>query len=956
MAMTSGRMSGVLERMRRVVAGRETEPQSDPELLERFVADGDEAAFTTLVQRHGGMVLGICRRVLRHDADAEDACQATFLVLARQASSIQKLASLASWLHGVAYRVAANLRRTRGRRRPIEGAVDVPQADTTEEVTWRDVVVALDAELNRLPERYRAPLILCYLEGKTRDEAAQELGWSVGTLRGLLERGRDLLRARLTRRGLTLPATLLAVALTEQGASAALPPAVAVVTSHAVLGAASGQVVALAEGVLKTMFLVRVHNVVLTLAVVVALTLGGGLVARSLGGGALPTVNAVPVPAVAALLPGVAAPVPEEVIGPEVRGLRAKIMLPKERFAVGEAIPVTYIVKNVSQEEQILWHSGFWPNHLILVEDAAGKEPPLTESGQQCRNAFSPNGERKKNVRVPVAAGGADAAYEKYDLTSLYDLTRPGRYTVQYVYEEKLGSGWEGRLPSNVVTFEVVAEKVESKPVIADGLSFVALVPKRIPVPAAGGATDVDLGLRVTNVSDKPVTIAVSGVIRPWVYNTVDGRKLGASLAQDGTLRALPPVTLAPGGSWTWRPRAKLDWTMDRATLRLSGPDGLGVPGFWSITTLKVGKHCLFVDYANSNAKQGDVPLWVGKATTEEARFEIVPAEQREAPVLEASKSVVRNDVDFQAVVEPVRPAPGAGVPQAIDLGLRLTNRGKNPLLLDLNMLWPVLKTAEGMPIAQTAVRRLRTAYAAPVVLEPGESNSVLWRGSLETVPGAEPFQLHFVEGTGFPYRFEGLRPGKYRLGFDFEVTQQAANTLAGRYGTLPRGMLVWTGKVATEEVAFTVGPTAQAADSRPIGILVAELESADGGTRLVATKELFSRGQAAISELEKAGARVLSTITPRRVDVVYSLLKGLPDGNYMRNSFGIHLDALASAEDVARMGKQYGFALAGNYTKDARPNCYVTLDQGKKLTEVMQALLANEFRVVNVNLNYVEK
>src|SRR6516165_5477176 len=99
MAMTSGRMSGVLERMRRVVAGRETEPQSDPELLERFVADGDEAAFTTLVQRHGGMVLGICRRVLRHDADAEDACQATFLVLARQASSIQKLASLASWLH-----------------------------------------------------------------------------------------------------------------------------------------------------------------------------------------------------------------------------------------------------------------------------------------------------------------------------------------------------------------------------------------------------------------------------------------------------------------------------------------------------------------------------------------------------------------------------------------------------------------------------------------------------------------------------------------------------------------------------------------------------------------------------------------------------------------------------------------------------------------------------------------
>ena len=172
--------------------------QADGDLLERFVSSGDQDAFTTLVERHGPMVLGLCRRVLRGAHDAEDAYQATFLVLARKAASIRKTDALASWLHGVAYHAACNLRRAESRRVAHQAPrQEVVQADPAEEISWREVRSAIDKELALLPRRYRAPLILCYLEGRTRDEAARLLGWSEGTFRGRLERGRDALRSRL---------------------------------------------------------------------------------------------------------------------------------------------------------------------------------------------------------------------------------------------------------------------------------------------------------------------------------------------------------------------------------------------------------------------------------------------------------------------------------------------------------------------------------------------------------------------------------------------------------------------------------------------------------------------------------------------------------------------------------------------------------------------------------------
>src|SRR5262249_32548347 len=148
--------------------------------------------------------------------------QATFLILARKAASIRKQSSLAAWLHGVAVRVAARIRERTDRSAHSE-LPDVAQSEAADDLTWREVQRMLDEELQRLPDRFRRPLVLCYLEGKTRDEAAGELGWSLTTLRGRLDTAREQLLKRLSRRGVTLPAALLAALLTQTAGASSLP-------------------------------------------------------------------------------------------------------------------------------------------------------------------------------------------------------------------------------------------------------------------------------------------------------------------------------------------------------------------------------------------------------------------------------------------------------------------------------------------------------------------------------------------------------------------------------------------------------------------------------------------------------------------------------------------------------------------------------------------------------------
>src|SRR5437588_6543971 len=228
------------------------------------------------------MVFGVCRRLLRETHDTGDAFQATFLVLARKAASIRKGKSVGSWLHGVALRVAHKARLEAARRaRREQLRPPAATAEAADALTWGELRSVLDEELGRLPAPWRAPLILCYLEGQTQDEAARRLGWSKSTLRRRLERGRGLLRSRLARRGVTLSAGLLAPLLCDSNTSAAAAKMLTAATAKTALLFGTGQLtgtttmppVALAEGVLKSMILAKTRLAALA---VLTLTLFAG--------------------------------------------------------------------------------------------------------------------------------------------------------------------------------------------------------------------------------------------------------------------------------------------------------------------------------------------------------------------------------------------------------------------------------------------------------------------------------------------------------------------------------------------------------------------------------------------------------------------------------------------------------------------------------------------------------
>ncbi|HEY7156253.1 MAG TPA: RNA polymerase sigma factor [Gemmataceae bacterium] len=246
MAMTL--LPSILENIRRRLRPSPSGVITDTQLLERFLTERDEAAFELLMWRHGPMVFGVCRRVLRHTQDAEDAFQATFLMLARKAASIGKRESVSGWLYTVAYRIALRA-RTRGARRgqvekPLdELPIDRASSDPADVSAWRELRRLLDAELSQIPEKYRTAFILCHLEGKTCDEAAEHLGCPRGTVQSRVGRARERLRVRLARRG-WLPASAPLIDLIEQHVSpmAGVSPALIYATVHMALLAALSKV------------------------------------------------------------------------------------------------------------------------------------------------------------------------------------------------------------------------------------------------------------------------------------------------------------------------------------------------------------------------------------------------------------------------------------------------------------------------------------------------------------------------------------------------------------------------------------------------------------------------------------------------------------------------------------------------------------------------------------------
>jgi RNA polymerase sigma factor (sigma-70 family) len=425
----------LLGHIRRLVSAPAAGPESDAALLAHFVRHRDEDAFAALVRRHGRLVLSVCRRV-RGDADeAEDAAQATFLVLARKAATISRPDTLAAWLHGTAYRLASRCRRSEVRRRQREArslreAPGRRALDPLDELSVRELLLLLDEEVQRLPEAYRLPVLLCCLEGRTQEEAARQLGWTAGSVKGRLERGRARLQARLARRGLLLSAAL-AAAEVSRGAALPLGATVQAALAYAARPEAAGmevsaRVAMLAHEGVRSMTGAgaRVGVVLLLAAGVVAA--GAGVMARQVLGAKQPAARQEAEP------PGTSRASAEEEKprrtdrygDPLPAG--ALMRLGTDRFRHGQQI----FSLAISPDGKTV-ASGSYPGRVCLWDAATGQLRGTLHGsdGHVFALQFSPDG------KALAAAGSVNADNNGAGQTVVWDLPgRTPRFTLNHAH------------------------------------------------------------------------------------------------------------------------------------------------------------------------------------------------------------------------------------------------------------------------------------------------------------------------------------------------------------------------------------------------------------------------------------------------------------------------------------------------------------------------------------------
>ena len=392
--MMADRAAGVAAEIRRLVAGGTVVAQPERDLRDRFVADGDEAAFEAIVRGRGPMVAGVCRAILADPADVDDAFQATFLVLARRAGSLRDGDGLGPWLHGVARRVALRARAVRvrrlGRERSDPVAVAAAPGRPTPGAEEREQVALIHAEVDRLPRAERSALILCDLEGLSHGAAAAELGWPLGTVKARVARARDRLRARLARRGVTLASAGLAATLASAATRAAtLPPGLVAATTRAAVALLAGRlasaglislsVLSLTQGAARTMILSKLQAGVVALAVASSVVAVPSLIADQQPAGPPPAgaepvgpVVAPPlrdaVPVEAGLTPGLAESIPLQVATAAVkviatRDLEHKMVYDDVRFAWYQRLATAEFDAAKTKGERIQAATGFVKRH-----------------------------------------------------------------------------------------------------------------------------------------------------------------------------------------------------------------------------------------------------------------------------------------------------------------------------------------------------------------------------------------------------------------------------------------------------------------------------------------------------------------------------------------------------------------------------------------------------------------
>jgi RNA polymerase sigma factor (sigma-70 family) len=437
--MANHTLNTVLRHLHEFAASPGSGELTDRQLLARFAAQRDEAAFAALIRRHGPLVLGVCGRMLPRPEDAEDAFQATFLVLARKAGSGFWQESVGNWLYGVAWRLSRKARAAEVRRQARERqAAQRPATESPPEVVRRELRSVLDEELQTLPERYRAPLLLCYLQGETRDEAARHLGWSLGTFKRRLERGRDLLRRRLIRRGwdlaVALPAAVLASSATSVVRAASIARAAAAFADHAAVGPSfAAKAAALAEATLRGCLTARLKAAAVLALTVAVLASGAGLVVRHVR-----TVQASePGPEKAARLEGTAAASPTPVAAAPARSDLFGDPLPPSALVRMGTVRSRHgggVAALAFAPDQKTLASGGQDNAVRVWDIVTGKEIHQFEPARGPSASFawvelvalSPDGQR-----LAAGCGNGETAIVVWDLaTGKEVLRRPGQGSI----------------------------------------------------------------------------------------------------------------------------------------------------------------------------------------------------------------------------------------------------------------------------------------------------------------------------------------------------------------------------------------------------------------------------------------------------------------------------------------------------------------------------------------------
>ena len=510
--MASETLGDVIRRLGRLSGLQGDLAQTDAQLLERFARRREEPAFAALMVRHGPMVLGVCRRLLHDPQEAEDAFQAAFLVLARKAGGVRRQALLGGWLHGVAYRVAARLRGRMARRRGQERAGMDLDALPADDVASSDVQAVVHEEVRRLPDSYRSAVILCCLEGKTNEEAAALLRRPVGTVKSRLTRARELLRVRLTRRGMALGGGGLTAALAAHPAtaSAALMDATIRASARfaagdAVSGLVSARAVALTQGVLQTMLFTKMKIAAALVLAAAILGGGAGLTYRVWAAepGAAPKVVAAENPAPPADKPkdeaaGQGREKADYAWGKAVGGLQAGLEIgpaEKRSYAVGDTATFVLKVRNVSDGPlDFRVEAGDMHMHESpSVLDADGQRAPL--SGP----IFSGVGGRAVSKRT--LAAGEEIEFATAKLT--WGPVAEPRVTEQTIAHVKPGT-------YRVSYYVYYVNPDDTMNYLVTGQVEVTVTPPE-PAPKAAPDEDPVLSRLIRDLGEGPIRVRLAG-------------------------------------------------------------------------------------------------------------------------------------------------------------------------------------------------------------------------------------------------------------------------------------------------------------------------------------------------------------------------------------------------------------------------------------------------------------